>query len=143
MLLGYTQESLSLRTGINRASLSSWENGSYEPSAKAADIISCHLLCSPGYILFGRPSIQHGVWEPIPPKAKRYISKYKKDFSLLFKSFCIENKITNHVFINTKNGKFILLGRKNQPYAYLILLLPGADLLHKDMLFNLQGPMTT
>lgn len=139
ILHGYTQESLSLRTGINRASLSSWENGSYEPSAKAADIISHHFLCSPGYILFGSPGIEYGVWEPILPKAKRYITKYKKDVSFLFSKFCEENEITDYLLYRSENGGLVFLKKANKPFSYLIFLLSEAEILCPDIICGLKG----
>lgn len=143
MLHGINQERLSLKSGINRASISSWEKGTYEPSAKAVEALTPHLPCHPGYIMFGTPEITSGVWQPENPLAKRYISYYRKDLKSLFPLFCKENKITSYALYNGRDGKLIFLKRKNRPFSYLIILQKKDEELIEEILCDIPGQIIT
>ena len=61
-LNGLTQEALASLAGLNRASISCWESGAYNPSASKAQVIAKALNCSPAFLFFGDPAIERGAW---------------------------------------------------------------------------------
>lgn len=124
ILLGLTQEQLATSAGVNRASVVSWERGSYNPSHSAATALSGVLLCSPGYLLFGDKLIGSACWQPASPQRSKYMKDYIRDVNTLLPPFFTENSINYMAFYNALNGRVAFLGAAGSPLSYMLYLKP-------------------
>jgi len=122
MLSGFTQETLAKLAGVNRVSVLSWERGDYKPSAAMAQAMGKILLCHPGYLIFGTPSLESSFWEPELPKTSKYLDAYVDDFRSLFPPLCAENQITSCTCCSAEDGNLLFLGIPGSPSKILLCM---------------------
>jgi DNA-binding XRE family transcriptional regulator len=124
ILFGLTQEQLATSAAVNRASIVSWERGSYNPSHSAATALGSVLLCSPGYLLFGDKLIYSACWQPTSPQRSKYLKDYIDDVNTLLPQFLFENSINCMAFYDANNGRLAFLGRAGSPLSCILFLKP-------------------
>ncbi len=124
ILFGLTQEQLATSAAVNRASIVSWERGSYNPSHSAATALGGVLLCSPGYLLFGDKLIHSACWQPSSPQRSKYLKDYIHDVQTLLPPFFAENAINCMAFYNAFNGRLVFLGTAGTTLSYIMYLKP-------------------
>ncbi|MFA7059923.1 MAG: helix-turn-helix transcriptional regulator [Pedobacter sp.] len=126
ILNGLTQDLLSTRSGLPRGSISIWEKGNNAPSHDAVPKLSAALNVPSGYLMYGSPSLDAAVWQPMVP-APRHLPALAKELTNNLSGFCEENQITRFAWYQGDDGRIIFLGKADRPFSFLLLQKPELD----------------
>jgi transcriptional regulator with XRE-family HTH domain len=138
ILNGLTQDLLSTKSGLPRGSISIWEKGNNAPSHDAVPKLSAALNVPSGYLMYGSPSLDAAVWQPMVP-APRHFPLFAKEWSKNIPTFCEENQITRFAWYQGDVGRVIFLGKADRPYSFLLLQKPELDRCISKALESLEG----
>ena len=126
ILNGFTQDLLSIRSGLPRGSISIWEKGNNAPSHDAVPKLSAALNVPSGYLMYGSPPLDAAVWQPMVP-APRHLPALAKELANNMAGFCAENQITRFAWYQGDDGRVIFLGKADRPFSFLLLQKPELD----------------
>ena len=147
ILNGLTQDGLAEKSGLPRGSISIWEKGTNAPSHQAAPVLAAALNVPVGYLMYGTPSLNCGIWQPSVP-APRHLPMFSRELQKSFSLFCKENGITRCANYVGVDGNLYFLGKEGRPFGFLLLvkneireqLIEAIDLFEYDLNVELSPP---